>query len=127
MNLRTPLSQVKGLGSAKDGVSHWWMQRLTSIALVPLVLWLGFALASLPGADYATFTEWVRSPMVAVLLILTIVVAFHHGQMGLQVIIEDYVSHEPARVAAIILVKLFAVLFSVIGVYSVLKIALGAG
>jgi succinate dehydrogenase / fumarate reductase membrane anchor subunit len=65
--------------------------------------------------------------MVAVLLILTIVVAFHHGQMGLQVIIEDYVSHEPARVAAIILVKLVAVLFSVIGVYSVLKIALGAG
>ncbi|MCP3870835.1 MAG: succinate dehydrogenase, hydrophobic membrane anchor protein [Gammaproteobacteria bacterium] len=127
MNLRTPLSQVKGLGAAKEGVSHWWMQRLTSIALVPLVLWLGFGLASLSGADYATFTEWVRSPMVAVLLILTIVVSFHHGQMGLQVIVEDYVPNEPVRAAAIILVKLAAVLFSVIGVYAVLKIALGAG
>ena len=125
-DLRTPLSRARGLGSAKEGVSHWWRQRLTALLMLPLVLLLVVCVATLPQADYATFSAWVASPVVTVCLILLIGAMFFHAQLGLQVIIEDYVSSHSKRTAAIIVVSFLCLLFAVIGVVSVLKISLGA-
>ncbi len=126
MSLRTPLSKVKGLGSAKEGASHWWNQRLTAIAMIPLALWFSFSIALIAVADYATVTAWISSPFSTVLLILAIGVGFYHGYLGLQVIIEDYVANETWKIAMLIIVALLAVLFASLGVVSVLKISFGA-
>ena len=124
-NLRSPLGRVRGLGSAKEGVGHWWAQRVTSVALVPLILWFVVSLIGLIGADHATFVAWVRQPLDAILLTLLLVAGFHHLQLGLQVVIEDYVHHEAARIASIIAVKFAVVLLGLCGIFSVLKIAFG--
>lgn len=126
MSLRTPLSKVKGLGAAKEGASHWWHERLTSLALIPLALWFSFSIALLAVADYSTVTAWISSPFSAVLMILAISVGFYHGYLGLQVIIEDYVSHEALKIGLLIAVALIAILFATLGVVSVLKISFGA-
>lgn len=125
-NLRTPLSKVKGLGSAKDGVEHFWVQRITGLALIPITLWFCFSVASLPSADYAQVAKWLSSPFNAAMMIITVIMAFHHAQLGLQVIIEDYVSCHAKRTAGIIVAKFACFLFGVIGVVSVLKVAIGA-
>lgn len=126
MSLRTPLSKVKGLGAAKEGASHWWNQRLTAIALIPLALWFTFSIALMAVADYATVTAWLASPFTTGLMILVICVGFYHGYLGLQVIIEDYVSSESTKITMLIAIGLFAVLFATLGVVSVLKISFGA-
>ncbi len=126
MNLRTPLSKVKGLGSAKEGAQHWWNQRMTAIALVPLALWFSFSVALIAVADFTTVSAWISAPLNTVLMILAICVGFYHGYLGLQVIIEDYVAHEPLKIAMLIGIGLLAVLFAVLGVVSVLKISFGA-
>ncbi|MDJ0881674.1 MAG: succinate dehydrogenase, hydrophobic membrane anchor protein [Gammaproteobacteria bacterium] len=126
MNLRTPLSKVKGLGSAKEGAQHWWNQRMTAIALVPLALWFSFSVALIAVADFTTVSAWISAPLNTVLMILAICVGFYHGYLGLQVIIEDYVAHEPLKIAMLIGIGLLAVLFVVLGVVSVLKISFGA-
>ena len=126
MSLRTPLSKVKGLGAAKEGASHWWHQRLTAIALIPLALWFSFSIALLAVADYSTVTAWMGSPFSAVLMILAISVGFYHGYLGLQVIIEDYIPHEALKIGLLITVGLVAVLFTTLGVVSILKISFGA-
>jgi succinate dehydrogenase / fumarate reductase membrane anchor subunit len=123
--LRSPLGRARGLGAAKEGVGHWWAQRLTSVALVPLILWFVVSLIGLIGADHAVFTAWVRQPLNAVLMILLLAVGFHHLQLGLQVVIEDYVHHEGARIAGIIAVKFSVALLGLGGIFSVLKIAFG--
>ena len=97
MSLRTPLGRVRGLGSAKEGTAHWWAQRLTAIALVPLVLWFAVSLIVLAGADHATVAAWLRDPVAAVLMLLLILAGFHHAQLGMQVVIEDYVHSEVAQ------------------------------
>ena len=121
--LRTPLSEVKGLGSAKEGTSHFWSQRLTALALIPLVLWLCFSVASLPGMDYVAVREWLSSPLTTIMMILFILVAFYHSRLGLQVVIEDYVGGHGARTAAIIAVTFAAAILAVVGVFSALRIA----
>lgn len=123
MSLRSPLGRVRGLGSAKDGTHHWWMQRLTAIALVPLCLWFVASVAMMAGAGHAAFLAWVASPLVAILLVLLIVAVFHHVQLGLQVVIEDYVHGEGCRLACIVVVKLAACALGVAAVFAVLKIA----
>src|SRR5580700_1805842 len=95
--MRSPLGRAIGLGSAKEGVEHWWAQRVTAIALVPLALWFVIAIIELAGADRALFVEWVRHPLPAVLLVLLLIAAFYHGALGLQVVIEDYVENEALR------------------------------
>jgi succinate dehydrogenase / fumarate reductase, membrane anchor subunit len=125
MSLRTPLSKVKGLGAAKEGASHWWHQRLTAIALIPLALWFSFSIALLAVADYSTVSAWMSSPISAVLMILAISVGFYHGYIGLQVIIEDYIPHEALKIGVLIIFALVAVLFAALGVVSVLKITFG--
>ena len=124
MDRRTPLARARGLGSAKEGVHHWWMQRLTAIALIPLVVWFAISLVMLSGADYITVRAWIGSPLVMVLLILTIGVGLHHGQLGLQVVFEDY-TNGAIRVAMIVLTKFIAILFGLAAIVAILRIGFG--
>ena len=124
-DLRTPLSRVKGLGSAREGTSHFWHQRLTALLLIPLVLWAGFSIAALP-LDHATLVEWVRQPLVTVALVLLVIALFYHAQLGLQVVIEDYIASHARRTLVLLTSNLLCLLFGTIGVISVLKISFGA-
>lgn len=124
-DLRSPLSRVKGLGSAKDGTHHFWHQRLTALLLIPLVLWLGFSLAAMP-VDHATLVDWVRQPLVTIALVLLIGTTFYHTKLGLQVVIEDYVASHSRRTFILLLSSFLCLLFGLVGVVAVLKIAFGA-
>lgn len=124
-DLRSPLAKVKGLGASSDASQHFWLQRLTALGLIPLMLWFCFSLALLPNASYDTLLVWIRSPLNTVLLLLLIIVGLHHGQLGMQVIIEDYVSHYAKRISALIILKGLTYSMMVLGIYSVLRIALG--
>lgn len=124
-DLRTPLARVRGLGSAKQGSHHWWLQRLTAIALVPLVVWFVISLIALTGADYATVKAWVASPVPMVLLLLSIGLTFYHGQLGLQVVIEDYVHIEWQKIAAILVVKAVALVLTVAAAVAIARVAFG--
>ena len=124
-DLRTPLARARGLGSARDGLKHWWAQRLTAIALIPLVVWFAISLVMLSGADYDIARAWIGSPLVMVLLILTIVIGLHHGQLGLQVVIEDYVHGDGWKLALIVAVRFVAVIFGLAAVVSILRIGFG--
>jgi succinate dehydrogenase / fumarate reductase membrane anchor subunit len=121
---RTPLARARGLGSAKDGLGHWWAQRLTAIALIPLVVWFAISLIMLSGADYTMVRAWIGSPLVMVLLILTIAIGLHHGQLGMQVVLEDY-TNGAWRVTLIVLVKFIAVIFGLGAIVAILRIGLG--
>ncbi len=126
MSYRTPLGRVRGLGSAKEGTAHWWAQRLTAIALVPLILWFVISLLSMIGADHAAVKAWLGQPLPAVLAVLLIVATFHHAQLGLQVVIEDYVHNEGAKLTLIVLIKFAAVALAALAVFAVLKLAFGS-
>ena len=125
-DLRTPLARARGLGSARYGVHHWWAQRLTAIALIPLVVWFAISLVMMSGADYGAVRAWIGSPMVMVLLSLTIAVGLHHGQLGLQVVIEDYVHGDGSKLALIVAVRFIAVLFGLAAIVAVLRIGFGS-
>ena len=125
MKMRTQLSNVRGLGSAKSGTGHFWMQRLTAIALIPLTLWFVAALASMGSVGYAVAVEWVKSPITAVLLLALIAATFHHMQLGLQVIVEDYVHVEWLKIASLIVMKCGSVLLGFAAAFAVLKVAFG--
>ena len=122
MGLRTSLGRVRGLGTAKEGTGHWWTQRLTSLALIPLAIWFVASVAAHAGADHEAMRDWVGSPVVASLLLLLIVTTFYHSYLGLQVVIEDYVHSETAKLSSLILVKGASILFATIAVVSVLMI-----
>ncbi len=121
-NLRSPLGRVRGLGSAKDGTGHWWAQRLTALALIPLTVWFVGAVISLIGAEQAAVAAWIGSPVVAGLLILLIVATFYHTALGLQVVIEDYVHTEGAKIALLLFVKALTIVLSLSAVLSVLTL-----
>jgi succinate dehydrogenase / fumarate reductase, membrane anchor subunit len=123
-DLRSPLSRARGLGSAKDGLSHWWAQRLTAVALIPLVVWFAVSLVMLSGADYAVVRAWIGSPLVMMLLSLTIVVGLYHGQLGMQVVWEDY-TEGALRLVMIVLTKFIAVLFGLGAIVAILRIGFG--
>lgn len=120
---RSPLGRVLGLGSAKEGVDHWWAQRLTAVALVPLTLWFAASIVGLIGADYDTFLDWLSQPLVAILMLLFMGATFYHAALGLQVVIEDYVHGEAAKIAAIVALKLACAALGVAATFAVLKIA----
>ncbi|MGQ3298268.1 succinate dehydrogenase, hydrophobic membrane anchor protein [Reyranella sp.] len=124
-DLRSPLNRARGLGSAKSGVHHFWVQRLTALALIPLVIWFAISLVTMSGADYGMVRAWIGSPVAMVLLILTIVIGLHHGQLGLQVVIEDYVHNDGAKLALIVAVKFIAVLFGLAAVVAIMRIGFG--
>ncbi len=125
-NLRTPLSVAKGRGSSGSGTEHFWHQRITAVALVPLVIWFCFSVAALPAMDHASITAWLSAPFNAILMIAAIIAIFFHASLGLQVVLEDYVSQHGIRTIAIIVVKLLCFLLAITGVFSVIKIALGS-
>ena len=126
MSLNTPLKNVRGLGSAKDGTNHFWWQRLTAIALVPLLVWVVIAGMAATLSDYESARAMVGHPVSAVLAICTIVALFHHAQLGLQVVIEDYIHQEWLKITALLAVKFLAVVFALLGVIAVLRIAVGS-
>ncbi len=123
MSLRTPLSHAKGLGSAKEGAHHWWAQRLTSIALVPLTILLAFCIASFDDFSYQTVVEWMQSPWVAVGLSLLVVTTFYHVQLGIQVIIEDYVGGW-LKIASLIALNFACIALVFMGLFSIIKVSL---
>ncbi|QWT21760.1 succinate dehydrogenase, hydrophobic membrane anchor protein [Bacillus sp. NP157] len=125
-DLRNPLARARGLGSAKEGVSHWMVQRVTALALVFLTLWFLCTLLGLLHADYATARATLARPWNAVLAIAFIVVMFRHAVLGLQVVIEDYVHTRWLEVASLVLIKFIAVLATLTGVLAVLRVALGS-
>ena len=121
--LRSPLGRAIGLGSAKEGVAHWWAERLGALALVPLILWFVVAIVGLAGADRIAFVEWLRHPVPAVLLILLLATTFHHSALGLQVVIEDYIEDEGIRVTLLILNKFVSIVLAALGIFAVLKLS----
>ena len=123
-DFRSPLSRARGLGSAKEGTHHWWMQRVTAIALIPLVVWFAISLVMLTGADFAVVRAWIGSPLVMVLLTLTIGVGLYHGQLGLQVVWEDY-TDGALRVFLILFTKFIAVLFGLGAILAIMRIGFG--
>lgn len=125
MAMRTAIARVRGLGSAKTGTEHWWMQRVTAVGLVPLTLWFVASLVSLAGADFETAYLWVASPTVSVPMILLLLAGLWHGKLGLQVVVEDYIHAEGVKVAILMLLSLATVALGVAGVFAVCKISFG--
>ena len=123
MNLRTPLSRAKGLGSAKEGIGHWWMQRVSSLFLIPLIVWGALAMANLGRYDHRHFTDWLAEPLNAILMITLLVVVCYHAALGLQVVIEDYVHRVAIKIISIVAVYLFSFVLAVVGVFAVVKVA----
>jgi succinate dehydrogenase / fumarate reductase, membrane anchor subunit len=126
MGILNPLRRVRGLGSAKSGTEEWWHQRLTSVALVPLSIFVVILRVSLVGADHATVVARIGHPVVATCLILTLAALAWHMQIGMRVIIEDYVHGHGRKVAALIANAFFAVAIAVLGTVAVLNISFGA-
>ena len=122
---RTHLSRARGLGSAKEGVHHFWAQRITAVALIPLVVWFAISLIMMSGADYVVVRAWIGSPVVMVLLMLTIVIGLHHGQLGMQVVVEDYVHNDGVKLALIVLMRFIAVFFGLAAIVAILRIGFG--
>ena len=125
MSMRSPLGRVLGTGAAHDGVRHWWMQRLTSIALVPLTVWFVVSLLALPSLGYGTLIAWMSQSWTALLLILLVLTAAWHSQLGVRVVVEDYVHGAGARTLTLVLIGFAHVLLAAAGVFAILKVAFG--
>lgn len=126
MSLVSPLNRVLGLGSAKEGAEHWWAQRLTAAALIPLGLWFALALAGLPDFSYDSVIAFMRAPANGILLVLVLITLSYHSQLGVQVIVEDYVHGASLKVVTIVILSFAHVAVAVAGIFAVLKIAFGA-
>src|SRR5215469_15220862 len=121
--LRSPLGRALGLGSAKEGVAHWWAQRVTAVALVPLLLWFVVSLIALTGADQKAVVAWLHAPFPAIVTVLLLIAGFYHMSLGVQVVIEDYVHDEWIKISALVLNKLVAFALAATGIFAVLRIA----
>jgi succinate dehydrogenase / fumarate reductase, membrane anchor subunit len=126
-SLRTPLGRVTGLGSARGGVHHWWAQRLTSLALVPLAIWFAVSLLSLHSLDHVTVVAWMAHSWTALLLMLFVLVASWHSHLGVRVVVEDYIHDSGTRTLVLVILTFAHVLVAVAGVFAVLKVAFGGG
>ena len=125
MSMRSPLGRVLGSGAAHDGVRHWWMQRLTSLALVPLTVWFVVSLLTLPSLGYGTVLAWMSQSWTALLLILLVLTAAWHSQLGVRVVVEDYVHGAGARTLTLVLIGFAHVLLAAAGVFAILRVAFG--
>ena len=124
---RTPLGRARGLGSAKHGVTHWISERVSSIALVPLTLWVCFGVIRLAANDYDFAVAWISNPLNAVLMVLTLSISFQHMHSGLRVVVEDYI-HETLSKSVLLLLNFFVCgLAGALAIFSILKVALGGG
>ena len=126
MSLRTPLGKVRGLGSAKSGTEHWWMQRVTAIANIPLTIGFIIVLLSLIGADYATVAARLGHPIIVMLVLGFLVSIVGHMRLGMQVVIEDYVHHEGWKIACVLANTFFSAGIAIAGTYAILKLGFGA-
>lgn len=125
MSMRTPLKNVRRLGSAKEGSDHFWKQRVTAVANLFLGIFLVGLLVKLAGADYATVKGALASPFVALLLLLLVLSATIHMRIGMQVIIEDYVQGEATKIACLMLNTFFSILIGAASIFAVLKLSFG--
>jgi succinate dehydrogenase / fumarate reductase, membrane anchor subunit len=123
MSLRSPLARVLGYGSAKEGVHHWWVQRLTSIALIPLTVWFAVAVLSLPLDDRAAVAAWVAHGWTPLLMVLFVLIATWHSRLGVQVVIEDYVHAPGPKTISLILSTFVHFLVAAAAIFAVLKVA----
>ncbi len=122
--MRSPLGRARGLGAAHMGAAQWWAQRLTSLALLPLTLWFIISVIRLEGQPREAMVAWLSAPVPLVLMLALIIATFHHLQLGLQVVIEDYVPNEPVKMGSLLLMKALCVLLALVCIVSVLKIGL---
>jgi len=122
--MRSELGRVRGLGSAKSGVHHWWAERVTSIALVPLTIWFVFSAIHLLGAPHEAVLAWFYSPVTTVLMLCLVIATFHHMHLGLQVVIEDYVHTESTRFISLLLLRGITALLALLAIVSILKLGL---
>ncbi len=122
--MRSMLGRARGLGSAKAGFHHWWAQKVTSFALVPLSLWFLCASVRLIGEPRAAVAHWMADPLVAALAVCTIVATFYHLQLGLEAVVVDYVREEKRKLATMMMVKGLSVLLALMALVSVLKLAI---
>ena len=126
MSLRSPLGKARGLGSAKEGSKHWWLQRLSAVALNPLSMWFAVSVMTYASADYQSVLQWIHSPIITVLFLLLIVALFYHAQLGLQVVIEDYVHLEWMKISALIAMKFTCIVLATLSVVCVIRLSLGS-
>jgi len=124
-DLRSPLAKAKGLGASGDASHHFWVQRISGLGLITLLIWICVSIAFLPTADYSTVVSWLQSPFNGIVTILCVILSFYHAQLGLQVVIEDYVSNHSIRLTGILFVKFLSYFLMAAGVYAVVKITLG--
>ena len=126
MSLRSPLGRVLGLGTAKDGTSHWWGQRVSGVALVLLGLWFAVALVTMPSLGYEDMVAFIGALPNPVLLILLCVAMAYHSYLGVQVVIEDYVHGHGLKLVSLILSRFAHIFFAGVGVFAILRIGIGA-
>lgn len=127
MSLQSPLGKVLGRGSAKSGVSHWWVQRVTAVALVPLTIWFAFQVVHLPTTDLDAVRGWIAHGVNPVLLVLMLLALCWHSALGVQVVLEDYVHTKGLKLASLLASTFAHLLLAVAGVYAVLRIAFTTG
>lgn len=125
MTLRTPLGRARGLGSAKEGVGHSWATIVTAIGLIPLSLWFVISVIGLAGIDYAAFQAWMAKPLNASLMVLTVLMVLYHAQLGIQMVVEDYVHGAAAKFGTLVGTKLIAAFLAVYMTVSILTVAVG--
>jgi succinate dehydrogenase / fumarate reductase membrane anchor subunit len=125
MSLRTPLARVRGLGSAKDGTTHWWMQRVTAVLLVPLSVWLLFCALPMIGAGYADARVWLAQPLNAFLVLALALTVIYHALLGVQVVIEDYFHTRWLEVVLLTSIRLLAFLAALATALAIVRIAVG--
>ena len=121
--LRSPLGRVRGFGSAKEGVNHWWGQRIAGVALVPLIIWFVIALIQHTGAGRAEVVVWLHQPVTAIVMVLLLLVTFYHMALGVQVVVEDYVHTEWTKITLLVLNKFCCAILAAAGIFAVLRIA----
>jgi len=125
MSLRSPLGRVLGMGSAKDGTAHWWAQRVSAVALVPLTLWFVLSLLTLPALDYDTVRTWLSVPISGFLAVLLVAVLAYHSYLGTIVIVEDYVTTVGMKVLTLLVLRFLYVLCGGAGIFAVLRVVFG--
>ena len=121
---RSSFDRAQGLGSAREGVGHWWMQRVTALALIPLTLWFAASLIA-RAQDDGAFILWLRSPFTSVSMVLLLIALFYHMALGLQVVVEDYVHIDRIKMPAVVVIHLGCFALAAAGIIATLSIAFG--